>query len=488
MIQISGKTQRASQAAVDAALPFDVNPFSVKNCQRLLNDLLEEPPHSFGRKDLALSNLLCAPSLDGSEDLNIAKCLRRVDELTAMVKARIDRGRPRFRSDPTYGHCEPMWLMCSLITDVKRDFGAAYRPSIRDDIMRGEKSVLFNDSKDSFIHGLLVDDPSRRWGTCASLPVLVAVVARRLGYPVGLAVAGRHVYAKWETGRPGDVVFNIEASGPTGMVIHDDDHYRDLMKSHGWKDESNPYYLRTLHPAEEFGLFLSMRVEHLIHGARYEETLLWSARSLQFAPDDPCFPAIAHLALDHALKFRLKRIHPEANIPKDLSKSFIFEIGDLLAGEERCLQFAIMGHYYESKGQLAEARLAYENACRQNFHGNNEQRDLQRFLRKYDQPKQTHKVIPTGIGQPRRMQVKCSPEEEVQALRHLADQFERRGELLKARDTLHDLYLFDPCDAGVFQRARALEQTAAFQSQLGVVVQQRQRELQEERKNLTNKG
>jgi tetratricopeptide (TPR) repeat protein len=469
-------------AAADASVPFDLNPSflnkpgSLQAYEKLLNDTLEEPPESFGRKDMALLSLLCAPSLDGSENLNINKCLGRVDELTAWVKARTERGLPRFRNDPEHGHCEAMWRMGMLITVVKRDFGASYRPSVREEIESGN-GVLFNDSKDSFIHGLLADDPSRRWGTCASLPVLVAAVARRLNYPVGLAVSGRHVYARWETGRRGGLVFNIEASGPAGMVIHTDEYYRESMLERGTGDANSSYYLRTLHPAEEFGLFLSMRVEHLIHGGRYEETLLWSARSLQFAPDDPVFPLVAQRALDHAMKWRLKLKHPETKIPEDLSKSFIFEVGDLLAVEERCLMLTIMGHYHEAKGELAEARTYYENACRQNFHGNNEQRDLQRFLRKYELPKRTDKLMPGNLGQPRRIQIKCPPEEEVAALRRLADQCERRGELVKARDTLHDLYLFDPGDAAVFQRARMLEETPVFRSQLQALVERARREL-----------
>jgi len=55
------------------------------------------------------------------------------------------------------------------------------------------------------------------------------------------------------------------------------------------------------------------------------------------------------------------------------------------------------------------------------------------------------------VGQPRRIKLpNCPPGLEYDVLRRLADQFERQGELLKARDTLHDLYLFDPCDVEVF--------------------------------------
>ena len=70
------------------------------------------------------------------------------------------------------------------------------------------------------------------------------------------------------------------------------------------------------------------------------------------------------------------------------------------------------------------------------------------------------------------------PEQEADALRRVAARLEGEGQLLQARDTLHDLYLFDPCDGDVFQRARALERQPVFQSQFKAVVAERRRVLQ----------
>ncbi len=58
---------------------------AIEHCRHLLNDLLETDPADFGSKDLALLNLLCAPSLPGSENLDIPSCLTRLDDLTAFV-------------------------------------------------------------------------------------------------------------------------------------------------------------------------------------------------------------------------------------------------------------------------------------------------------------------------------------------------------------------------------------------------------------------
>jgi len=103
-----------------------------------------------------------------------------------------------------------------LVTLIKRDFGIAYNPSIAVDRLAGKPGLL-NDSRDIFINGVLDDNKRRRWGTCASIPVVVTAVARRLGYPVRLVVAGRHIFARWEDSQ---TCFNIEASNPMGMTVH----------------------------------------------------------------------------------------------------------------------------------------------------------------------------------------------------------------------------------------------------------------------------
>jgi hypothetical protein len=445
-------------------------------CATMLNELLEMPLTDLRHRNLAILNLLCAPGLTGSECLNLSSCLARVDRLTAFVRMSIERNLHRFSGDRNYGHCKPMWQMAYLVTLVKRDFGAAYNPRVRDNRIAGVREPL-TDSRDLFIHGLLDDDPNRRWGTCASIPVLIAAVARTLGYPVGLAVAGRHIYARWEGG---GVCFNIEASNPMGMTVRSDEDYRRKIKMTEMvpDEERSGYYLRTLRTPEEFGLFLAFRTEFLIDAARYDETLFWSARALQFAPDDPRFPYIAHYGLDLAMKHRLWRIHPEQKIPAlDDPTAFYFNVGDLLRPEERTLYSTIVGHYLEAKGELAAARESYEDACRHNVHGHNEQRDLQRLLLKHDLPPKTGILLPPrNPCQLRRWTLGCPENQEADTLRQLADQSERNCELLKARDALHDLYLFDPGDAGVFHRMRAMEQRPQFQEQFEMLVEECRRE------------
>ncbi|HVT90576.1 MAG TPA: hypothetical protein VHD56_17100 [Tepidisphaeraceae bacterium] len=449
-----------------------VSPQSTANCTTLLNDLLEIEPSEFEKQDIALLNLLCAPTLPGSETLGIPRCLARLDELAASIRASTERNMHRFPNDPDWGHSEPMWRMALLVTVVKFHFGAAYDPKVKADLDRSGYSH-FTDSRNAFIHGLLSDDPKRRWGSCSSIPVLVTAVARRLGYPVRLAVNRRHVYARWDDGC--GVSFNVEASNPAGMAAPDDDHYRKMYLPPTAKEQRSDMYFRSLSPAEEFALFLKTRVWSLRDAARYAETLLWSARALQFSPDDPHFPDSAYEAADTAIKHRYRQKYPDRPIPPpERNEEFFFNLGEFLRIEERSLFLTIAAHHAEANGELDKARQCYVDSARQNFHGNNEQRDLQRFLRKHGvERKRGSLLLPKNIGQPRRIKLSCPPEKEADQLRRLVDQFEREGELIKARDTLHDLYLFNPCDADVFRRARTIERQPRFQTQLKTLITER---------------
>jgi hypothetical protein len=326
---------------------------------------------------------------------------------------------------------------------------------------------------------MLGDDRNRRWGSCSSIPVLVAAVARRLGYPVGLATTARHIYARWDNGRGHS--FNIEASNPMGMTVPDDEHYRQMHGGLSAKEQESGFYCRSLFPAEEFSLFCKARVCSLHDAARFNEALLWSARALQFSPDDPHFVHHAYATAMEGIRHRYRQKFPARSIPPmERNHEFFFRYDDVLSVEERSLFMAIAGHQAEATGEIEKARGLFIDAARQNFHGNNEQRDLQRFLKKHGRVRRDGPILPPkDIGQPRRITLpNCSPESEYAVLHRLADRCELEGNLLKARDILHDLYLFDPCDGDVFQRARTLERHPRFQSQLKAVIAERRRELE----------
>jgi hypothetical protein len=274
--------------------------------------------------------------------------------------------------------------------------------------------------------------------------------------------------------------FNIEASNPQGMASPNDEHYRAMFGEPTERETRSGLYGRSLLAAEEFSLFMKTRVTSLYDAARYAETLLWSARALQWCPDDPHFAMLAYDAAMLAIKHRYRQKYPGRSIPPmERNKEFFFNLDEMLQVEERSLFLTIEAHRAEYMGEIENARKWFIESARQNFHGNNEQRDLQRFIKKHGRAARSGAILPPkDVGQPRRINLpNCLPEKEYDTLRSFADQFEQNGELLKARDTLHDLYLFDPADAEVFCRARSLERQPQFQSQLKAVMAERRKVL-----------
>lgn len=101
------------------------------------------------------------------------------------------------------------------------------------------------DSRDDFIHGII----EGRGGTCASLPVLYVALGRRLGYPLKLVAAARHLFARWDD--PGGERFNIEISNPGGLDTHSDDHYLDWPVPIRGTEWQEVFHFRSLTPREE---------------------------------------------------------------------------------------------------------------------------------------------------------------------------------------------------------------------------------------------
>src|SRR6202000_792645 len=117
----------------------------------------------------------------------------------------------------------------------------------------------------------------------------------------------------------------------------------------------------------------------------------------------------AHTTIQH--RFKVK--YPHIKLPPCEEEQLSIKVSEFLRLEERSTFFTIDAHRYEHEGNLDKARGLFEDACRQNFHGNNEQRDLQRFLKKHDlSPRKERLLPPEKSGQHRRFKLKCNPQEE----------------------------------------------------------------------------
>jgi hypothetical protein len=182
-------------------------------------------------------------------------------------------------------------------------------------------------------------------------------------------------------------------------------------------------------------------------------------------PDDPHFPRFARMTAELGIKSRYRKKYPSRPIPPpERGDEFFFNFGEMVSVPERSLFLTIAAHSEEAEGNLDKARDLYEDACRQNVYGHNEQRDLQRFLGKHNLPQRRYKsLLPPNLGQPRRFGLRCEPHEEADLLRQAIDHFEAKGQLLMARNAMLDLYTFDPCDVDLYRRLRTMEKHPNFQ-------------------------
>jgi hypothetical protein len=227
------------------------------------------PEPELGRHDLAAYHLACLAGIPDAEGVDVAACLRRLDEHARAVREFTEARLAAFRRDPgKYWNCEAYFRTLCLVTHLQRDRGLRYNPA-----KIPAEAVL--DTADSFIHGALLG----AGGTCATMPVVYAAVGRRLGYPIKLASARAgdygHLFARWDG--PG-VRFNIEATAQ-GLSTHPDDYYRTGVYAATARLERAGTLLRSQTPQMELSGFLAergLRLHELGMTRAAVEALVWA--------------------------------------------------------------------------------------------------------------------------------------------------------------------------------------------------------------------
>lgn len=253
---------------------------------KTLKELLALSPTDMDKCDIGLMNLLCAEGLPGSENLNVGDCLKKLDGLATKVKFDTDRHFYRYREHPeqfrnSLGYYQMMILGQVLVEDL----GIEYKPELAEYLREGKAptyGVFNSDSKNIFIHGLLSGNHN---GTCASMPVLLAAVANRLGYPVNLAGAKLHIYARYEdyNGKH----FNIEPTVTEGFLTPSDEEYKTEQFASTEEEIRDYGWLRPYSKAEVLSQFLGHRSACLGIAKRYEEAREMALKSASLAPDTP---------------------------------------------------------------------------------------------------------------------------------------------------------------------------------------------------------
>jgi hypothetical protein len=260
------------------------------------DELLAVSTADLGKVDLARMNLLCTEGLPGSENLNIPQCLTTLDLWTRAIKRYTANHYDEFLHDPTETHTWAEYRMMIIMSALSQGYGVHYDVASAideygfDPATTKPKSVtdyyptdnfdpsFFADSELFFINGLL---GPKRDGTCSSLPVLVAVIAQRLGYPVTLVNTFRHTFVRWDDGKER---FNIETTVVGGLQEVSDDEYCQWPRPLTAQMVVAEDYLQPLTPEQELACFLYSRVGCLLANGRLEEAIKLRPRCAELVP------------------------------------------------------------------------------------------------------------------------------------------------------------------------------------------------------------
>jgi hypothetical protein len=227
--------------------------------------LLDKSDAELAAIDLAEANLACLAGLPGAERVDFTRCLKAIDEWTAVVKRWTDAAYTEFflPNPGEFRNSEAYFRCVGIITALQRHCGVRYDPA-----KAGVDIDAPFDLSEQFLHGI-VEGPG---GTCASLPVLYVAIGRRLGYPLKLVVGRHHMFFRWHDQRTGER-FNLEGSG-VGLSVFDDDYYRkwphpilDLNheRAYGW--------LESLTPRVELASFVGQRAYVYRDNHRYLDAI-----------------------------------------------------------------------------------------------------------------------------------------------------------------------------------------------------------------------
>lgn len=245
-----------------------------RSVPRTLRELLAFEPSALGSIDIARVNLLCTDSLPGSAVPELEQALAVADDWASRVRDETARHWRQFDRDPAqFNGSQAYFRILTLVTVLQQDCGIRYQPR---QILKPD----YKDSQDLFLSGLL---GNQRRGTCVSLPVLYVAVGRRLGYPLRLATAKGHVFARWEG--QGERL-NIEATGQ-GLSCFPDAYYHEWPVAMTEAERVGGAYLVSLDPAGELALFLSARGHCLQAEKRLPESQLAHAFAHVLAPRRP---------------------------------------------------------------------------------------------------------------------------------------------------------------------------------------------------------
>ena len=233
-------------------------------------------------------NLLCAQGLSGCEQVNVSNSLAVLDQWVVRVKSETERHNYRFERNPAeFEHSRGFYKLLMLAVVLAEDYQIHYRT----DRQVGPDSAAMNDgffanAQDVFLPGLLGE---QRAGTCSSMPALYVAIGRRLGYPMKLVTTKGHLFVRWEG--EGERL-NLEVTG-NGLNRFPDDYYRHWPFEVTEAEVAAEGYLKSLSPAEELAVFLSIRAMCLREAGKLGEAAEAFEAAAKLAPQVQSYRAMA---------------------------------------------------------------------------------------------------------------------------------------------------------------------------------------------------
>jgi hypothetical protein len=218
-----------------------------------LSEVLSVPAERLDSVPIGRMNLLCAQGLTTATP-DTDQCLATLQTWAERVRTETARHHYRFERNPVeFEHSEAFFKLLILTVVLAEDFGVRYRAGEgRDPTSARMNDGFFARPEDVFLQGLI---GAARQGTCSSLPVLYLAIGRQLGYPLKLVTTKGHLFVRWEGAGER---FNIDATS-RGLNRLDDDYFRHWPFDLSPDEEAAEGYLKSLTPAEELAVFLSIR-------------------------------------------------------------------------------------------------------------------------------------------------------------------------------------------------------------------------------------
>lgn len=221
-----------------------------------------------------------------------------VRAILSVADAELDYARAKLAFDrlidPSHDAEDTLAQLDRLAEDARRLAGPAAAPDARFAALR---RLIYQDGpwNDHRAFAYDLDDPlgqaipakllanylASRRGNCISMPILLLILAERLGLEVALATAPLHVFLRYR-GESGRVV-NIEAT--SGGHPARDEWFRQTMPMSDRAIESG-LYMRTLSRREGVAQMATTVVEHLVLEGRFDAAAGVSGAILRHAPRD----------------------------------------------------------------------------------------------------------------------------------------------------------------------------------------------------------